>query len=117
MKYLKSVFLISISVLVFACSDDDEDTPSSTPEIQTDPLSLLRGEKNVGAIIGFNVDNPQTTTDSIEDRWQEARGAGMRSGRIQIDWPELEPSPNQFDQNALQSRLEDMQSQGLQTYL
>lgn len=117
MRYLSNIFLVGIMLIVFACDDDIEELITSNPETQTDPLSLLRGENNIGAIIGFNADNPQTTTDSIEDRWQEARSAGMRSGRIQIDWPDLEPNPNQFDQNALQSRLEDMQSQGLQTFL
>lgn len=116
MKHLKTVIFLTLTLLLSACGEDN-DTPTAAMDSQTDPLTLLRGEKHIGAIIGFNADNPQATTDSIEDRWQEARTAGMRSGRIQIDWPELEPSPNQYNQNALQTLLEDMQSQGLQTFL
>ena len=84
MKYLRYILVLLLSISIIACDDDDETpavNPAPSPETQTDPLSLLRGENNIGAIVGFNADNPQTTTDSIEARWQEARAAGMRSGK------------------------------------
>jgi hypothetical protein len=80
-------------------------------------LPLLDGDNRVGTIRGFNPDNPPETLDAMDAGWQEAIDAGMSVARLQIDWPELEPSPNTFDKAVLESRLDEMKSQGLQTFL
>jgi hypothetical protein len=41
----------------------------------------------------------------------------MTVGRLQIDWPELEPSPSTYDMISFEQRLAEMQAQGLQTFL
>ena len=41
----------------------------------------------------------------------------MSVGRLQIDWPELEPAPGTFNQTLLEEELAKMNNQGLQTFL
>jgi hypothetical protein len=41
----------------------------------------------------------------------------MAVGRLQIDWPELEPQPGVYDQRVLKEALDEMQVQGFQTFL
>ncbi len=107
---------IVIAVILFlgACEKDD-----LNPQIDSiaGELPLLEGDNRIGIIEGFNPSNPFATTDSIEARWNEAINMGMTVGRLQIDWPELEPSPSTFDMVSLEQRLAEMQAQGLQTFL
>lgn len=80
-------------------------------------LPLLNGNNRVGTIQGFNPFNPPATADSMAARWNDAINAGMSVSRLQIDWPELEPSPNSYDQAGFEQRLFEMKSQGLQPFL
>lgn len=80
-------------------------------------LPLLNGENRVGTIQGFNPFNPPATADSMAARWNDAINAGMTVSRLQIDWPELEPSPNSYDQTGFEQRLFEMKTQGLQPFL
>jgi hypothetical protein len=50
-------------------------------------------------------------------RWDDAINAGMSVGRLQIDWPELEPSPNTYDKVNFEQRLMEMKAEGLQIFL
>ncbi|MFP4024141.1 MAG: hypothetical protein ACLFVR_06400 [Thiohalospira sp.] len=50
-------------------------------------------------------------------RWDDAINAGMTVGRLQIDWPELEPSPNTYDKVNFEQRLMEMRAEGLQIFL
>lgn len=114
----KTFFLIVIAVLVFlgACEKDDNVVNPQIDSIAGE-LPLLEGDNRIGIIEGFNPSNPDATTDSIEARWNEAINTGMTVGRLQIDWPELEPSPNTYDKVNFEQRLAEMQAQGLQTFL
>lgn len=89
------------------------------PELDTPAASLpLLSEGNkLGMIVGFNASNPPATTDSIEARWEEAIDAGMSVGRLQIDWPELEPEEGQYDRDVLENALEDLADQGVEIFL
>ena len=80
-------------------------------------LPLLADGQFPGMIVGFNPTNPPATTDAIEARWQQAVEHGMKVGRLQIDWVELEPQPSKYDTDALENRLEEYQRLGLQTFL
>ncbi len=102
-------------VLGFSCEEENSN-PSPTSEIAGE-LPLLKEGKHLGMIVGFNPSHPPATSDSIEARWQEAIQAGMSVGRLQIDWPELEPEAGEYDKNALQNALEDQEDQGLQPFL
>jgi len=111
MKY--SLVLIAVMLFSGGCGKDE------FPKIDSvaGELPLLNGNNRIGTIKGFNTSNPDATTDSISARWHDAIDAGMSVGRLQIDWPELEPSPNTYDIVGFEQRLTDMQSQGLQTFL
>ncbi|MFW5663906.1 MAG: hypothetical protein ACOCYD_02605 [bacterium] len=53
----------------------------------------------------------------MEARWEDAINAGMSVSRLQIDWPELEPSPNNYDKINFEQRLMEMKAEGLQIFL
>ncbi len=103
--------------LVSGCMSNGANAPNQPDNTIARELPLLRGNNRIGAIEGFNPDNPEETMAAMAARWQEAVDAGMSVARLQIDWPELEPAKNSFDKAALESRLEEMKDQGLQTFL
>ncbi len=105
------IAVLVVTLLASACN--------TNPQIDSiaGELPLLDGNNRIGTIRGFNPDNPQETLDAMDAGWQEAVDAGMSVARLQIDWPELEPSANSFNKAALESRLDEMKSQGLQTFL
>ena len=111
-------FLIVIAVILFlgGCEKDVNDVDPQIDSIAGE-IPLLKGDNRIGIIEGFNPSNPDATTDSIEARWNEAINTGMTVGRLQIDWPELEPSPSTYDMISFEQRLAEMQAQGLQTFL
>jgi hypothetical protein len=90
-------------------------------EIEIDTLAedlpLLSGNQKIGIIKGFYNPPTDVVNDSIQARWDEAVQAGMSVSRLQIDWPDLEPSPNQYNKSVLEEDLIDMKNQGLQTFL
>jgi hypothetical protein len=49
--------------------------------------------------------------------WQEAVDAGMRSGRVQLDWPEVETAPGVFDVGRLRTALERLARDGLTPFV
>lgn len=110
------LFLLVASLLIsfWACEEDSAPTPPSTTAAE---LPLLSAGQHIGMITGFNPSQPAATEDSIAARWQEALDTGMSVGRLQIDWPELEPAPEQYDEAALRVRLETLSEQGLQPFL
>lgn len=111
----KLYFLISFLVIFISCDKDSIVAPNV--DTIAGELPLLNGGTKIGTIIGFNPSNPQSTTDSINARWNEAVNNGMTVARLQIDWAELEPQPNVFDTNALEEQLIEFKNQNLQTFL
>lgn len=107
-----TIFLI-FCFLLFSCKSEPIEPDHGTAKT----LPLLSSGTTIGTIVGFNASNPPATTDSIQARWQEALDAGMHIGRIQIDWAELEPSPNVYDKEALEDQLVENQQQGLASML
>jgi hypothetical protein len=104
--------LLAVILILTACE-------KINPQIDTiaAELPLLIGDNRIGVIQGFNPSNPTETADSMALCWQEAINAGMSVCRLQIDWPELEPSPNTYDKTNFEQRLIEMKSQGLQPFL
>lgn len=80
-------------------------------------MPYLNEGNNIGMIIGFNPSHPPATEDSIEIRWNEAVDQGMKVGRLQIDWTELEETPNNFAPSELEERLADLADDELQIIL
>jgi hypothetical protein len=109
------ITLLFAGLLILAC-DKEKNIKPQFDSIAGD-LPLLTGDNRIGIIQGFNSYNPTATEDSMAARWQEAINAGMSVGRLQIDWPELEPSPNTYDKIRFEERLMEMKAQGLQTFL
>ncbi|MFP4060633.1 MAG: hypothetical protein ACLFUC_09155 [Bacteroidales bacterium] len=111
-----NITFIAFLLILYACEKDK--TPLN-PRIDSiaGELPLLNGENRIGTIKGFNPSNPPGTIDSMAARWQEAISAGMSVGRLQIDWPELEPSPNTYDKVRFEQRLMEMKAEGLQIFL
>ena len=93
-------------------------TSSFTPSTSASrELPLLGDGQYVSLIRGFNAENPVATTDSIEKRWNEAVAAGMKVGRLQIDWPEMEPEAGSYDKNALSEPLAELEQEQLRPFL
>jgi hypothetical protein len=80
-------------------------------------LPLLNGDNRIGTIQGFNPSNPPETVESMAASWDDAVHAGMSVCRLQIDWPELEPSPNTYDKDSFEQRLMEKKAEGLQPFL
>jgi hypothetical protein len=102
---------------MFSLSSCEENKENDINNSKAGELPLLAEGNKIGMIKGFNPTHPPATEDSIDARWNEAIDAGMPVGRLQIDWPELEPEPNHYDKAALEDRLKDFQNQNLQTFL
>jgi hypothetical protein len=109
-------WILPVTVLLCAASVTVEDAESGSSGAAAD-LPFLAAGQHAGMIVGFNPSNPPATAASIEARWQEAMSAGMRVGRLQIDWDELEPRPSEYDTDALAARLEEYSRLDLQSFL
>ena len=109
--------IVLVAILLFtACGEYDTLTNPQIDSVAGE-LPRLNGDNRVGIIQGFNPSNPPQTLDSINARWEDAINAGMSVGRLQIDWPELEPSPNTYDKVSFEQRLMEMKAEGLQIFL
>ncbi|HKK87811.1 MAG TPA: hypothetical protein VJ917_03110 [Saprospiraceae bacterium] len=117
MDRLKLIITLPVLALFFTlCSKDNNPVVSGINNMPGE-LPLLNRSNKIGTIKGFNPSNPPATSDSMAVRWQEALNSGMSVGRLQIDWPELEPVPGIFNQTLLEEELSKMKNQGLQTFL
>ncbi|MEM6791548.1 MAG: hypothetical protein AAF928_01390 [Myxococcota bacterium] len=106
---------LASSAVLLGCSDDAPSGDPSPPSGDAAPFSLPRLEPgtHVSMIRGFNP--PDADLDPLLDAfWQDARDAGMRSGRIQIDWADLETAPGVYDEARLVEALERADLRDLQ---
>ncbi|MFP4564036.1 MAG: hypothetical protein ACLFRY_12090 [Spirochaetia bacterium] len=110
------ILIMALTPFLTGCEEEEGEGKNT----QLDPaaeLPLLSEGQFPGLIVGFNPSNPPATTDAIEARWQEALDAGLRVGRLQIDWDELEPRPGEYNTAALEVPLKVYSRQDLQTFL
>ena len=117
MRKIKFYFiLLAVVFSLTACVKDDND---ANPQVNSiaEELPLLLGDNRIGTIKGFNPRNPTRTANSMAAGWQEAINTGMSVCRLQIDWPELEPSPKTYDKANFEQRLMEMKVQELQPFL
>lgn len=82
----------------------------------SDGLPLLGPGRHLGFIQGFEPIPPENQA-AVDSLWTEATDAGMRVGRVQLDWGELEPSPGQFDGEALEAALSAVSNRGVSPLL
>lgn len=109
------LFVASVTLLTSGGAPETEES-AGVPQAAT-TLALLADGQFAGMIVGFNPSNPPATEESIRSRWEDALAAGMRVGRLQIDWGELEPRRGEYDRGALEDRLLAYREQSLQTFL
>lgn len=101
-----------------ACTNAEPLRPPDDPGLPpSNDLPLLPGGNHAGVIVGFSSAIPITTATAVDARWREARAAGMRIGRVQIDWKDVEPSPRQYDVENLDERLAVLSKAGLRPFL
>lgn len=86
------------------------------PPPSTD-LPLLPGGNHVGMVVGFNATHPVTTAAAIDARWREALSKGMRIGRVQVDWVDLEPRAGVYQKADLEELLDRVSKDNLAPYL
>ena len=82
----------------------------------SDALPRLGPGQYLGFIQGFEPIPPENRA-AVDSLWTEATDAGMRVGRVQIDWAELEPSPGRFDDEALEAALSAVSDRGVSPLL
>ncbi len=97
--------------------DTDSDGQGDACGIFTSDLPLLSLGKHLSLIKGFNRTHPQVTSESMDEKWAEVLSKGMKVGRIQLDWAELEPQPNQYNKQLLEEKLLEMEADGLQSFV
>lgn len=106
--------LLLLCLLASACRPMVTPAPVN-PGVST--LPRLASDQAIGMIESFNLSNPAQTQDSVAARWREALGAGLRIARLQIDWPELEPEEDRYDEAVLREPLEALAQQGQEVFL
>ncbi|MEL6845114.1 MAG: hypothetical protein AAFP02_18055, partial [Bacteroidota bacterium] len=106
-------FFLAILLCLSACLPEHLQ-PEENPALALPRLSV---GPQIGIIQGFNGDNPPAIQDTIENRMAEARTAGMKIARVQVDWADLEPQPREYDFADLRAALEENQALGLETML
>jgi len=77
-----------------------------------DSIPLLGPGQYLGFIQGFEP-IPAETQPAVDELWSQATQAGMRVGRVQLDWAELEPSPGQYDDARLEEVLSEVTNRGV----
>jgi hypothetical protein len=80
-------------------------------------LALLPGGNYLGMIVGFNATHPIATATAIDVRWREALTKGMKIGRIQLDWVDLEPRAGTYEKDELRERLQLLADDNLAPFL
>lgn len=112
----KRVLILVVAWSGLAVSACAQSAPAGTPITGVGSLPLLPRGNHLGMKVGFESYPPAVST-IVDEKWQEALSRGMRIGRIQLDWADLEPVANQYDTVALLERLQPMQADGLSSFV
>lgn len=108
------------AVLALGCNaspEADNPTTSATPPASETPLQpiglpALPAGTHLGYILGFSPFEASNESAMLANE-QELVDAGLTIGRAQISWKDLEPSPGQYDADALDEVLEPHLERGL----
>jgi len=79
-------------------------------------LPLLPAGFHLGEMTTFSTPT-QGNSSAIESARAELLAAGMRVGRAQVGWADLEPMPGVFDESELLDRLASLKEEGLMIFL
>lgn len=104
--------LLALTTSLIACGDDAAPTdPTSDPQDPT-TLPLLPAGNHPSLVIAFEA-LPPAVDAAARTRWSEAVAAGMRVGRVHLDWASVEPDSGQFEPEELREALVRLQEDGL----
>ncbi|MBK1703159.1 hypothetical protein [Halochromatium glycolicum] len=76
-------------------------------------FSLLDSGIYLGVQPGFELNDPDGASAAVQTKLQEAFDAGVSVVPVGAEWPELEPSRNNYNKQALRQRLEYAKQRGL----
>lgn len=112
LQILLTLTLFAVITSLAACGDDPAPTgPTSDPQDPT-TLPLLPAGSHPSLVIAFEA-LPPAVDAAARARWSEAVAAGMRVGRVHLDWASVEPDSGQFEPEELREELERLQEDGL----
>ena len=80
-------------------------------------LPLLPKGQHLSYIEGFNPDNPPELRKVMDEAFQESLKNGMKVARVQMDWPDVEPTKGIYEKQELIERLQFYHSQELAIFL
>lgn len=119
-KPLAELCLIVISaVFMTGCgaSESNAQIGKASPSAVVHQLPLLPAGQHLGYIEGFNPDNPPKLRRAMDEAFEESLKNGMKVARVQMDWPDVEPTKGTYKKEELIERLQSYHSQGLAIYL
>lgn len=76
-------------------------------------FSLLDSGIYLGVQPGFELNDPDGASAAVQTKLQEAFDAGVSVVPVGAEWPELEPSLNNYNKETLRQRLEYAEQRGL----
>jgi len=111
-RFAPALLATTLLVAVAGCSDDASTTAPGADPRDPSTIPLLPEGLHVSLITTFE---PLSAAvgDSVDARWGEALAAGMRVGRIHLDWASVEPDSGQVDRAVLRDALVAMREDGL----
>ncbi len=108
--------LLLASLLTFtACGEaNPRDLPPLDAEVESAMPLLPRGQ-HVSMIIGFE-HLPFSVAAAVDEHWVQALDAGMKVGRMQIDWADLDDGTS-FKEGPLRVGLRNLKRDGLRSFV
>ena len=119
---MQAKLLLALSAAASLCSTSactEPAPPIESPDglPPSNDIPLLAGGNHLATVVGFNATHPMTTAAAIDARWREALSKGMRIGRVQVDWVDLEPQPGVYAKEILKEQLANLSKDNLAPYL
>lgn len=105
-------FVSLVSCFINSCGSSQGGSGSSP----AGNMPRLDSGRHLGMIVGFEA-YPSGTQTVVDQMWNQALTAGMKIGRVQVDWSALETAPGVYDQSDLTDGLEALEADGLQPFV
>ena len=104
--------LLALVTSLVACGD--ERAPTAPNDLPRDPISLplLPAGSHPSLVVAFEA-LPPATAAAAQSRWNEAVAAGMRVGRVHLDWASVEPDSGRHEPEVLREALDQLTADGL----
>ncbi len=117
---MRLIRLVLIAVMFAGCGESGgtpgtpgmPSAPDAGPSPVESDIPLLAPGSHLGMMIGFEV-YPLATAAEADAKWGEAVAAGMKIGRVHLDWSSLETAPGRYDLTPLRDALTALTDDGL----